>query len=105
MSRRHEVRADAFAGRFLMPTRGVERYLHSIGRDTMGSRLAGVLEVFSDRAAVPKDKSRRRRALSADRIEQIAVLSGLDDEDRVRLLATGDSGPAEDRDSGRRRLA
>ena len=196
MNRRHEVRADAFAGRFLMPTRGVERYLHSIGRDTMGSSLGGVLEVFSDRATVPKDKSRvrvsgrsrrggrefnafelsqvagyfgvtrslaahvlgnlrflsdsardrlidmantgesnrvlgsgglardgqervafvsrllvlatearRRGALSADRIEQIAVLSGLDDEHRVRLLATGDSGPAEDRDSGRRRLA
>ena len=196
MSRRHEVRADAFAGRFLMPTRGVERYLHSIGRDTMGSSLGGVLEVFSDRAAVTKDKSRvrvsgrsrrggrefnafelsqvaayfgvtrslaahvlgnlrflsdtardrlidmantgesnrvlgsdslardgqervafvsrllvlatearRRGALSDDRIEEIAVLSGLDDEHRVRLLATGDSGPAEDRDSGRRRLA
>jgi transcriptional regulator with XRE-family HTH domain len=60
MSRRHEVRADAFAGRFLMPTRGVERYLHSIGRDTMGSSLGGVLEVFSDRAAVPKDQSRVR---------------------------------------------
>jgi transcriptional regulator with XRE-family HTH domain len=196
MSRRHEVRADAFAGRFLMPTRGVERYLHSIGRDTMGSSLGGVLEVFSDRAAVPKDKSRvrvsgrsrrggrefnafelsqvadyfgvtrslaahvlgnlrflsdsardrlidmattgesdrvlssgglaregqervayisrllvlatearRRGALSADRVEQIARLSGLDDEERVRLLATGDSGLAEDRDSGRRRLA
>ena len=196
MSRRHEVRADAFAGRFLMPTRGVERYLHSIGRDTMGSSLGGVLEVFSDRAAVPKDKSRvrvsgrsrrggrefnafelsqvagyfgvtrslaahvlgnlrflsdsardrlidmantgesdrvlfsgglprdgqervafvsrllvlatearRRGALSADRIEQIAMLSGLDDEDRVRLRATGDSSPGEDRSSGRRRLA
>ena len=49
LSRRHEVRANAFAGRFLMPTRGVERYLHSTGRDTMGSSLGGVLEVFSDR--------------------------------------------------------
>ena len=55
LSRRHEVRANAFAGRFLMPTRGVERYLHSTGRDTMGSTLGGVLEVFSDRAAAPKD--------------------------------------------------
>ena len=58
--RRHEVRANAFAGRFLMPTRGVERYLHSTGRDTMGPSLGGVLEVFSDRAAVPKDQSRIR---------------------------------------------
>jgi len=196
VSRRHEVRANAFAGRFLMPTRGVERYLHSIGRDTMGSSLGGVLEVFSDRAAVPKDKSRvrvsgrarrggrefnafelsqvadyfgvtrslaahvlgnlrflsdsardrlidmantgesdrvlcsgglprdgqerlafvsrllvlatearRRGALSADRVEQIVGLSGLDDEDRVRLLASGEVGSAEDRHPGRRRLA
>ena len=196
MSRRYEVRANAFAGRFLMPRRGVERYLHSIGRDTMGSSLGGVLEVFSDRAAVPKDKSRvrvsgrsrrggrefnafelsqvadyfgvtrslaahvlgnlrflsdsardrlidmaspgesdrvlcpsgwprdgqervafvsrllvlatearRRGALSADRIEHIAGLSGLDDQDRERLLTTSDSGSAQDRSSGRRRPA
>ena len=191
MNRRHEVRANAFAGRFLMPTRGVERYLHSIGRDTMGSSLGGVLEVFSDRAAVPKDKSRvrvngrarrgsrefnalelsqvadyfgvtrslaahvlgnlrflsdnardrlidmanageidrilslgrsardgqesvafisrllvlatearRRGALSANRVEQIAGLSGLDDEERVRLLGTGEPETAEDHNHG-----
>ena len=191
MNRRHEVRANAFAGRFLMPTRGVERYLHSIGRDTMGSSRGGVLEVFSDRAAVPKDKSRvrvngrarrgsrefnalelsqvadyfgvtrslaahvlgnlrflsdnardrlidmanageidrilslgrsardgqesvafisrllvlatearRRGALSANRVEQIAGLSGLDDEERVRLLGTGESEIAEDHNHG-----
>ena len=196
MNRRHEVRANAFAGRFLMPRRGVERYLHSIGRDTMGSSLGGVLEVFSDRATVPKDKSRvrvsgrsrrggrefnafelsqvadyfgvtrslaahvlrnlrflsdsardrlldmanreksdrignscrlprdeqervafvsrllvlatearRRGALSADRVEWIAGLSGLDDEDRVRLLAAGEVGGAEDRHSGPPRQA
>ena len=196
MSRRHEVRANAFAGRFLMPTRGVERYLHSIGRDTMGSSLGGVLEVFFDRAAVPKDKSRvrvsgrarrggrefnafelsqvadyfgvtralaahvlgnlrflsdserdrlidmanpgesdrvpsaarlprdgqervafvsrllvlatearRRGALSSDLVERVDGLSGLDDEDWLRLLATGDSGAAEDGHSGRRRPA
>ena len=196
MSHRHEVRANAFAGRFLMPTRGVERYLHSIGRDTMGSSLGGVLEVFSDRAAVPRDKcrvrvsgrarrggrefnafelsqvadyfgvtralaahvlgnlrflsdserdrlvdmasagesdhvpisagllrdgqdrvafvsrllvlateGRRRGALSAAHVEQIAGLSGLDDEDRLRLFATGDSGAAEDGHAGRRRSA
>ena len=191
MNRRHEVRANAFAGRFLMPTRGVERYLHSIGRDTMGSSLGGVLEVFSDRAAVPKNESRvrvngrarrgsrefnalelsqvadyfgvtrslaahvlgnlrflsdnardrlidmanageidrilslgrsardgqesvafisrllvlatearRRGALSANRVEQIAGLSGLDDEERVRLLGTGESETAEDHNHG-----
>ena len=191
MNRRHEVRANAFAGRFLMPTRGVERYLHSIGRDTMGSSLGGVLEVFSDRAAVPKNESRvrvngrarrgsrefnalelsqvadyfgvtrslaahvlgnlrflsdnardrlidmanageidrilslgrsardgqesvafisrllvlatearRRGALSANRVEQIAGLSGLDDEERVRLLGTGEPETAEDHNHG-----
>ena len=188
MNRRHEVRANAFAGRFLMPTKGVERYLHSMGRDTMGSSLGGVVEVFSDRATVPKDKSRirvsdrsrrggrefnafelsqvadyfgvtrslaahvlrnlrflsdsardrlidkaasgesdrvlhlgglaldgqervafisrllvlatearRRGALSTGRYEQVARLSGLDDEERVRLLGTGISGTAENR--------
>ena len=196
MNHRHEVRANAFAGRFLMPRRGVERYLHSIGRDTMGSSLGGVLEVFSDRATVPKDKSRvrvrgrarrggrefnafelsqvadyfgvtrslaahvlgnlrflsdserdrliddtdpgerdrvpgssrlpregqervafvsrllvlatearRRGALSAEHIERIAGLSDLDDEDRVRLLASGEVGVAQDPHSGRRRPA
>ena len=191
VNRRHEVRANAFAGRFLMPTRGVERYLHSIGRDTMGSSLGGVLEVFSDRAAVPRNESRvrvngrarrgsrelnafelsqvadyfgvtrslaahvlrnvrflsdhardrlidmasageidrilslgrqardgrepvafisrllvlatearRRGALSASRAERIAGLSGLDDEECVRLLGTGVSDPADDSDPG-----
>ena len=191
VNRRHEVRANAFAGRFLMPTRGVERYLHSIGRDTMGSSLGGVLEVFSDRAAVPRNESRvrvngrdrrgsrefnafelsqvadyfgvtrslaahvlrnvrflsdhardrlidmagageidrvlslgrqardgrepvaflprllvlatearRRGALSADRVARIAGLSGLDEEERGRLLGTGVSDPADDPDSG-----
>ena len=60
MGHRHEVRANAFASRFLMPAKGVERYLHSIGRDTMAASLGGVLEVFSDQAAVPKDQSRVR---------------------------------------------
>ena len=195
MNRRHEVRANAFAGRFLMPTRGVERYLHSIGRDTMAASLGGVLEVFSDRAAVPKDKSRvrvsgrprrggrelnafelsqvagyfgvtrslaahvlrnlrflsddardrlidvasegandralrsaglpgdeqervafvsrllvlttearRRGAVSAERVEQIAGLSGLENEDRGQLLGPPDSGSTQDRDPGRNRL-
>ena len=196
MNRRHEVRANAFAGRFLMPTRGVERYLHSIGRDTMSSSLGGVLEVFSDRASVPKDQSRvrvssrsrrggrefnafelsqvadyfgvtrslaahvlgnlrflsdsardrlidmanagasdrvlssgtlpqdgnervafvsrllvlatearRRGALSSDRFEQVTGLSGADDEERVRLLETGESDTAVDRDPDSRQSA
>ncbi len=86
LSRRHEVRANAFAGRFLMPTRGVERYLHSTGRDTMGSSLGGVLEVFSDRATVPKDQSRVRvssrsrrggREFNAFELSQVANYFGV----------------------------
>ena len=112
MSRRHEVRANAFAGRFLMPTRGVERYLHSIGRDTMGSSLGGVLEVFSDRAAVPNDRSRVRvsgrarrggREFNTFELSQVADYFGvtrslaahvlgnlrfLSDSDRDRLIET-----------------
>ena len=86
VNRRHEVRANAFAGRFLMPTRGVERYLHSIGRDTMGSSLGGVLEVFSDRAAVPRNESRVRvngrarrgsREFNAFELSQVAEYFGV----------------------------
>jgi transcriptional regulator with XRE-family HTH domain len=44
----HEVRANAFASRFLMPASGVERFLQSIGRDTMGQNLGGTLEIPSD---------------------------------------------------------
>ena len=86
VNRRHEVRANAFAGRFLMPTRGVERYLHSMGRDTMGSSLGGVLEVFSDRAAVPRNESRVRvngrarrgsREFNAFELSQVADYFGV----------------------------
>ena len=54
MSRRHEVRANAFAGRFLMPRRGVERYLHSIGRDTMGSSLGACRKSSTTGARFPR---------------------------------------------------
>ena len=126
MSRRYEVRANAFAGGFLMPRRGVERYLHSIGRDTMGSSLGGVLEVFSDRATVPKDKSRVRvsgrsrrggREFNAFELSQVADYFGvtrslaahvlgnlrfLSDSDRDRLIDTAnpresDRAPSPDR--------
>jgi transcriptional regulator with XRE-family HTH domain len=47
-SHHHEIRANAFASRFLMPASGVERFLQSIGRDTMGQNLGGTLEIPSD---------------------------------------------------------
>ena len=95
-SRRHEVRANAFAGRFLMPTRGVERYLHSTGWDTMGSSLGGVLDVFSDRAAVPKDQSRIRvsgrsrrggREFNAFELSQVADYFGVTHSLAAHVLA------------------
>ena len=58
--RHHAVRVNAFAGQSLVPTRGVERRLHSIGRHTMGASPGGVLEISSDRAAVPKVRTRVR---------------------------------------------
>ncbi len=46
-----EVRANAFASRFLLPRGGVERYLQSIGRDTMGGSLGCQLEISSEVAS------------------------------------------------------
>lgn len=54
----HEVRANAFASRFLLPASGIERYLQSIGRDTMAQSLGGALELLSDTAAIPAEESR-----------------------------------------------
>ena len=42
-SSRCELRAAAFAGRFLLPETGVRRYLHSLGKDTLG-RAGGVVQ-------------------------------------------------------------
>ncbi len=53
-----EVRANTFAGHFLMPAKGVERYLQSIGCDTMARSLGAGLDLLSDDSAVPADKSR-----------------------------------------------
>lgn len=53
-----EVRANAFASRFLMPAKGVERYLQSIGRDTMAQSLGSGQELLSEDAAIPANRSR-----------------------------------------------
>ena len=55
---------------------------------------------FISRLLVLATEARRRGALSANRVEQIAGLSGLDDEERVRLLGTGESETAEDHNHG-----
>ena len=43
---------------------------------------------FVSRLLVLATEARRRGALPADRFEQVAGLSGADDEERVRLLQT-----------------
>lgn len=43
-----EVRANAFASGLLLPRGGVERYLQSMGRDTMGASLGCVVEISSE---------------------------------------------------------
>ncbi len=115
----HEVRASAFASRFLIPGNAVERYLQSIGRDTMAQTLGGALDLIADTAAVPADESRIRlstrswrRALQLNAYElfQVAHYFGvsaslvahalrnhrlLSGEERDRL--TGPGGDAEDR--------
>ena len=69
-----------------MPTRGVERRLHSIDRHTMGAVLGGALEIFSDPAAVPKARSRVRvsgrarrggRELNAFELSEVADYFGV----------------------------
>ncbi len=46
-----EVRASAFATRFLLPESGVQRYLHSLGKDTMGRSNRSVVKLISGRNA------------------------------------------------------
>ena len=59
---------------------------------------------FVSRLLVLAIEARRRGALSTERIKQIAALSELDDENRVRLLAS-DAGSVGDRHSARSRPA
>ena len=82
----HEVRANAFASRFLLPTKGVERYLQSIGRDTMAQSLGSGQELLSEDASIPANRSRvrlsarfRRGAweLNAHELSQVAHYFGV----------------------------
>jgi hypothetical protein len=43
-----ELRATAFAGRFLLPETGVRRYLQSLGKDTLGRESWTVQKVYSE---------------------------------------------------------
>ena len=43
-----ELRATAFAGRFLLPETGLRRYLHSLGKDTLGRASGATQSLFSE---------------------------------------------------------
>ncbi len=43
-----ELRATAFAGRFLLPETGLRRYLHSLGKDTLGRASGATQRLFSE---------------------------------------------------------
>ncbi len=53
-----ELRASAFAGRFLIPETGLRRYLQSLGKDTMSQSTGSTLTLFSERV---DDKSPSRQ--------------------------------------------
>ena len=44
----HEIRANAFATAFLVPPAGLQRYLQSMGRDTMARRFDRVMDLIAD---------------------------------------------------------
>jgi len=44
-----ESRASAFASRFIVPETGLRRYLHSLGKDTLGRSAGAVQKLFSER--------------------------------------------------------
>lgn len=57
----HEIRANAFAAAFLMPPASLQRYLQSMGRDTMARRFGNVLDLITDSStANPPNYSRIR---------------------------------------------
>lgn len=58
--RLHEIRANAFAARLLVPAHGLQRFLRSIGRDTVAKSASGEVDVLSDVAAVAANDSRVR---------------------------------------------
>jgi transcriptional regulator with XRE-family HTH domain len=55
-----EVRANAFASRFLLPEAGVQRYLHSLGKDTLGRTKGATLSLHSERASMAANDKRVR---------------------------------------------
>jgi len=57
-----ESRASAFASRFIVPETGLRRYLHSLGKDTLGRSGGAVQKLFSERVG----SSVERRPIRVD---------------------------------------
>jgi transcriptional regulator with XRE-family HTH domain len=55
-----ESRASAFASRFIVPETGVRRYLHSLGKDTLGRSGGAVQKLFSERVGSSVERRRIR---------------------------------------------
>jgi transcriptional regulator with XRE-family HTH domain len=81
-----ELRATAFAGRFLLPETGVRRYLHSLGKDTLGRASGAVQKLYSERVARSAEESSVRvdgrgrkgaTSISACDLTQIACYFGV----------------------------
>ncbi len=90
-----EVRANAFASRFLLPERGVQRYLHSLGKDTLGRTKGASLSLHSERARSTANEKRvrvdgrgRRGAtpITACDVAQIACYFGVSQSLAVNAL-------------------
>ncbi len=81
-----ESRASAFAGRFIVPETGVRRYLHSLGKDTLGRSSGAVQKLFSERVGSSAEQRRIRvdgrnrrgaTSLSSCDLTQIACYYGV----------------------------
>lgn len=58
-----ELRASAFAGRFLLPETGLRHYLQSLGKDTMSQSTGSMLSMFTEDSS---PKLKKKKQLSVD---------------------------------------
>jgi len=92
-----ELRASAFAGRFLVPETGLRRYIQSLGKDTMSQSTGSMLSVYTEdvgqRPSKQKDLSvdgRDRRGMnpvSFCDVTQVAHYFGVDLKLTAHMMA------------------
>ena len=70
----HEIRANAFAAAFLMPPASLQRYLQSMGRDTMARRFGNVLDLITDSSTANPPPTIRGSASVQDRARALGTL-------------------------------